>query len=159
MTYINMLEKIAELLKKEHFTVATAESCTGGLIGHMLTNIAGSSEYYRGGVIAYSNDVKECILGVRRSTLEKYGAVSEQTAYEMADGAKRKLDAHIAIATTGIAGPGGGSEEKPVGLVYIALATPYGIEVRKFIFNGDRLENKKNFAKAALNMLLEFLER
>ncbi len=154
-----MLEKIAELLKKEHFTVATAESCTGGLIGHMLTNIPGSSEYYRGGVISYSNDVKECILGVRKSTLDKYGAVSEQTAYEMADGVKRKLDAHIAIATTGIAGPGGGSEEKPVGLVYIALATPYGIEVRKFIFKGDRLENKENFAKAALNMLLEFLER
>ena len=153
-----MLEKIAKLLKEKGYTISTAESCTGGLIGHMLTNVPGSSEYYKGGIISYSNEAKICLLGVRHDTLSKYGAVSEQVAYEMADGIKRKLDTNLAIATTGIAGPGGGSEEKPVGLVYIALANPYSIEVKEFRFEGERLENKENFAKSALNMLLKFLE-
>ncbi len=153
-----MLEKIAKLLKEKGYTISTAESCTGGLIGHMLTNVPGSSEYYKGGIISYSNEAKICLLGVRHDTLSKYGAVSEQVAYEMADGIKRKLDTNLAIATTGIAGPGGGSEEKPVGLVYIALANPYSIEVKEFRFEGGRLENKENFAKSALNMLLKFLE-
>ena len=153
-----MLEEIAELLKKRKLTIATAESCTGGLIGHMLTNVPGSSEYYKGGVIAYSNEVKICLLHVRRETIQKYGAVSEQTAYEMADGAKRKFDVSLALATTGVAGPSS-SENKPVGLVYIALANPYGIEVKEFRFQGDRLKNKENFANAALGMLLDFLKR
>lgn len=154
-----MLEKIASLLKKKKLWIATAESCTAGLIGHTLTNIPGSSEYYKGGIISYSNEVKMKILGVKKETLETYGAVSEQTARQMAEGAKRVLETDIAIATTGIAGPGGGTKEKPVGLVYIGLATPEGVEARKFIFHGDRLQNKENFCNAALKMLLEYLER
>ena len=153
-----LMEEIAEILKKEGLTIATAESCTGGLVGHMLTNIPGSSEYYRGGIIAYSNEAKIRFLCVRKEAIEKYGAVSEQVAYEMADGAKRIFDVDLAIATTGVAGPSG-SENKPVGLVYIGLANPYGIEVKRFNFKGNRLENKENFAKAALNMLLDFLKR
>ncbi len=154
-----MLEKIASLLKEKKLWIATAESCTAGLIGHTLTNIPGSSEYYKGGIISYSNEVKMKILGVKKKTLETYGAVSEQTARQMAEGAKRVLETDIAIATTGIAGPGGGTKEKPVGLVYIGLATPEGVEARKFIFHGDRLQNKENFCNAALKMLLEYLER
>ena len=154
-----MLEKIASLLKEKKLWIATAESCTAGLIGHTLTNIPGSSEYYKGGIISYSNEVKMKILGVKKETLETYGAVSEQTACQMAEGAKRVLETDIAIATTGIAGPGGGTKEKPVGLVYIGLATPEGVEARKFIFHGDRLQNKENFCNAALKMLLEYLER
>jgi len=154
-----MLERIASLLKEKKLWIATAESCTGGLIGHTLTNIPGSSEYYKGGIIAYSNEVKMKILGVKRETLESYGAVSEQTARQMAEGVKRVLETDVAIATTGIAGPGGGTKEKPVGLVYIGLATPEGVEARKFVFHGDRLQNKESFCNAALKMLLEYLEK
>ncbi|MEM1513628.1 MAG: CinA family protein [Candidatus Thermoplasmatota archaeon] len=154
-----MLERIAELLKKNKLWVATAESCTAGLIAHTLTNISGSSEYYKGGIIAYSNEIKVKILGVKEETLKKYGAVSEQTAKEMAEGARKVIGVDVAIATTGIAGPTGGTAEKPVGLVYIALATPEATEVKRFIFKGDRLENKQNFCNAALGMLLDYLEK
>jgi len=153
-----MLEKIAKLLKQKKFWVATAESCTAGLVAHMLTNIPGSSEYFKGSVVAYSNEVKTKVLGVKEETLKQYGAVSEQTAKEMASGVKKLLGVDIAVATTGIAGPGGATPTKPVGLVYIGLATPEGIEARKFIFSGDRLQNKESFANAALSMLLEYLE-
>ncbi|MBC7128686.1 MAG: CinA family protein [Thermoplasmatales archaeon] len=154
-----MIEKIAELLKNKKLWVATAESCTSGLIAHTLTNISGSSEYFKGGVVAYSNEVKVKILGVKEETLRKYGAVSEQTAREMAEGARKAIGADIAIATTGIAGPTGGTQEKPVGLVYVALATPKTTEVRRFLFKGNRIENKQNFCNAALGMLLEYLEK
>lgn len=154
-----MLEKIASLLKERKLWIATAESCTAGLIAHMLTNISGSSAYFKGGVVAYANEVKVNLLGVKEDTLAKYGAVSHQTAYEMASGIKNLMGVNIGLATTGIAGPTGGTEEKPVGLVYIGLATDEGVEVKKFNFKGDRLQNKENFAKSALNMLLEYLER
>ncbi len=153
-----MLEKIANLLKEKKIWIATAESCTGGLIGHMLTNIPGSSEYYKGGVVAYSNEIKIKVLGVKEETLKKYGAVSEQTAKEMAIGIKNLMDVDIGISTTGIAGPGGATPTKPVGLVYVGLAGEE-VEARKFLFSGNRLQNKENFAKSALNMLLEYLER
>jgi len=153
-----MLERVASLLKEKGLWIATAESCTGGLIGHKLTNIPGSSEYFKGGVISYGNEVKMKLLGVKEETLKKYGAVSEQTAREMAEGVKKLMDVNIAIATTGIAGPGGGTETKPVGLVYAALAHDDGVIVKKFVFNGAREENKESFANAALNMLLEYLE-
>ncbi len=154
-----MLERIAELLKKNNLWVATAESCTAGLVAHTLTNIPGSSEYFKGGVVAYSNEVKVKLLGVKEETLKKHGAVSSQTAYEMAYGVKKLLDVDIGIATTGIAGPGGATPTKPVGLVYIGLATPDGVETRKFNFHGDRLQNKESFCKSALQMLLEYLEK
>jgi len=152
-----MQEEIARALLERKWWIATAESCTGGLLAHTLTNIPGSSAYFRGGVVSYSNEVKMKVLGVKRETLEQYGAVSEQTAREMAEGVKNLMEVDVAVATTGIAGPGGGTPEKPVGLVYIGLATPEGVEVKRFLFNGDRLYNKEQFCNAALNMVLEYL--
>ena len=154
-----MLEKIASLMKEKKLRIATAESCTAGLIAHLLTNISGSSAYFKGSIVAYANEVKINLLGVKEDTLAKYGAVSYQTAYEMASGIKNLMKVNIGLATTGIAGPTGGTKEKPVGLVYIGLATDEGVKVKKFNFKGDRLQNKENFAKSALNMLLEYLER
>jgi len=155
--YLFMQEEIARALLERKWWIATAESCTGGLLAHTLTNIPGSSAYFRGGVVSYSNEVKMKVLGVKRETLEQYGAVSEQTAREMAEGVKNLMEVDVAVATTGIAGPGGGTPEKPVGLVYIGLATPEGVEVKRFLFNGDRLYNKEQFCNAALNMVLEYL--
>ncbi|RLF33311.1 MAG: damage-inducible protein CinA [Thermoplasmata archaeon] len=152
-----MQEEIARFLLERKWWIATAESCTGGLLAHTLTNIPGSSAYFKGGVVSYSNEVKMKVLGVKRETLEQYGAVSEQTAREMAEGVKNLMEVDVAVATTGIAGPGGGTPEKPVGLVYIGLATPEGVEVKRFLFNGDRLYNKEQFCNAALNMVLEYL--
>ena len=155
--YVFMLEKIAQFLRERKWWIATAESCTGGLLAHTLTKIPGSSAYFKGGVVSYSNEVKMKVLGVKRETLEQYGAVSEQTAREMAEGVKNLMEVDVAVATTGIAGPGGGTPSKPVGLVYIGLATPEGVEVKRFLFNGDRLYNKEQFCNAALNMVLEYL--
>ena len=154
----SVLRKVAELLKHKKLTVATAESCTGGLIGHTLTNISGSSEYYDRGIISYSNRAKMELLGVKEETLKKYGAVSDQTAREMAMGVRERSKVDIGIATTGIAGPTGGTKEKPVGLVYIGLSVKEGTIVRRFNFHGDRLGNKKSTCNAALQILLEYLE-
>ena len=153
-----LLHRVAELLKHKKLSVATAESCTGGLIGHTLTNVSGSSEYYDRGIISYSNRAKMELLGVKEETLKKHGAVSEQTAREMAIGVRERSRVDIGIATTGIAGPTGGTREKPVGLVYIGLSTGEGTVVRKFNFHGDRVENKESTCSAALQMLLEYLE-
>ncbi len=114
---------VGELLTERGLTLATAESCTGGLIGNRITDVAGSSAYYRGGIVAYTNDLKKELLGVSRTTLSMFGAVSEETACEMALGARKVAHSDLAIATTGIAGPDGGSEEKPVGTVAVALAS------------------------------------
>ncbi len=152
-----LLEKIARLLKERKMRIATAESCTGGLIGHTLTNIPGSSDYYEGGIISYSNALKAKLLGVREKTLVVYGAVSEQTAHEMAEGMRRRANVDIGIATTGIAGPGGGTPEKPVGLVYIALSTEKDTKVEKHLFHGNRVENKEHTCNAALALLLTHL--
>jgi PncC family amidohydrolase len=146
-----------ERLIKVGWRVATAESCTGGLVGHLLTEIAGSSSYYLGGVIAYDNAVKRNILGVKAETIETVGAVSERCAREMAAGAQRLLGTEVAVATTGIAGPGGGTPQKPVGLVYIAVATPSGILCERYVFGGDRTGNKEETARRALELLLENL--
>lgn len=153
-----LLEKIARLLKERNIKIATAESCTGGLIGHTLTNIPGSSDYYEGGIISYSNALKAKLLGVREKTLVVHGAVSEQTAHEMAEGMRRRANVDIGIATTGIAGPGGGTPEKPVGLVYIATSTEKGTKVENHLFHGSRVENKEHTCNAALMMLLTHLE-
>ncbi len=152
-------EKISLLLEEKHLKVATAESCTGGLIGDTITNIPGNSEYYEGGIVSYSNDMKIKFLGVDERILAEYGAVSEQTAREMADGVRRVTGVDIGIATTGIAGPGGGTEKKPVGLVYISISTSEATEVKKHIFHGNRRENKEQACRAALTILLNYLEQ
>jgi PncC family amidohydrolase len=137
--------------------LATAESCSGGLIAHRITNVAGSSEYFAGGVVAYSNAVKTALLGVPEDLLERYGAVSDPVARAMAEGARTRLGAAIAVSVTGIAGPGGGTPEKPVGLVYIAVSGPHGVVVRECRFSGSREEIKQQTAETALRLLVEYL--
>lgn len=151
-------EEIGELLRAKHLTLATAESCTGGLLGHLITNVPGSSDYFLGGVITYSNGAKENLLGVQHETLEEHGAVSEQVAQEMARGAKNLFHSDLSLATTGIAGPGSGTKGKPVGLVYIALAAPNKELCERHIWQGDRLENKRHSAERTLELLKEYLE-
>jgi PncC family amidohydrolase len=149
---------VGRLLTQRGLTFAAAESCTGGLLGHRITNVPGSSAYYQGSITAYSYDVKEQLLHVRHDTLYNYGAVSDQTAREMARGVRRALRADIGVAVTGIAGPGGGMPEKPVGLVYVALAAEDGEWVERHVWNGDRWENKVRSAEAALDLLRRYLE-
>jgi PncC family amidohydrolase len=149
---------VGGLLQRRGVTLAVAESCTGGLIGHRITNVPGSSAYYQGSITAYSYDAKELIVHVRHDTLYQYGAVSEQTAREMAQGVRRAFHADVGLAVTGIAGPDGGMPEKPVGLVYIALATPDGEWVERQVWTGNRLENKEHSAEAALDLLCRYLE-
>ena len=142
---VTMEQAVGALLQQKGLTIATAESCTGGLVAHRLTNISGSSSYYRGGVVAYANEVKMRLLGVDAGTLAQHGAVSEPVAREMADGVRRVMRSDIAIATTGIAGPTGGTAQKPVGLVYIAVADAAGVAVRELRASGGR-EYIKNWA-------------
>ena len=153
-----LLREVASLLTEKELTIATAESCTGGLIGHVLTTIPGSSAYYVGGTIAYTNALKIKLLGVASSTLDDYGAVSESTAQEMAEGIKTVTQADIGVASTGIAGPSGGTLEKPVGLVYIGLAAEV-TTVKAFVFDGDRLQNKKATVQAVLQMILDCIHQ
>jgi PncC family amidohydrolase len=154
---VTMAQLVGERCRWSEATVATAESCTGGLVGHVLTEVAGSSEYYRGGVVSYSDDVKSSLLDVPAAALERHGAVSAQVAVAMAEGARRVLGSSIAVAVTGIAGPGGGSEAKPVGLTYVAVADQHGHDVRRHQWSGDRTTNKLASAHAVLCLLLERL--
>lgn len=155
---IKMIEKeIGDELRKRGLSISTAESCTGGLVSHRITNVSGSSDYYKGSVIAYANEVKEKILGVAGRTLREKGAVSAECAVEMAKGVCSLLGSDIGIATTGIAGPTGGTPDKPVGLVYIALATNDYVYHEKHIFHADREGNKCEAADAALEMLKGYL--
>jgi PncC family amidohydrolase len=140
-------------------TLTTAESCTGGLLGHLLTEVPGSSGYYLGGIVSYSNALKEAELGVGAATLERHGAVSAQVAVAMAEGARRRYAADLAVAVTGIAGPDGGTAAKPVGLTYVAVADAAGHDVRRDQWLGDRTANKLASARAALELLLGRLER
>ncbi|MGM0501490.1 MAG: competence/damage-inducible protein A [Bacillota bacterium] len=144
---------VARLLMEQHLTIATAESCTGGLIGDRFTSVAGSSNYFDRGVISYSNQAKQELLNVKQETLEQFGAVSTQTAKEMAVGIKEQAEVDIGLATTGIAGPGGGTEEKPVGLVYLALAQGDEVIVKEKKFNGNRRRVKYLTSQTILNLL------
>ncbi len=156
----SVLEEFHKVALEKGITIGTAESCTGGLVGKMLTDLGGSSGYYQGGIISYANAVKEQVLGVSSETLATYGAVSEETAKEMVEGVFRVLRTDYAIATTGIAGPGGGSQEKPVGLVYIGIGTPRGITVYKEIFIGDRDSIRKSVAERVIQYVYkELIER
>lgn len=155
---VEYIKKIVETLKARGEVFCTAESCTGGQISKTVTDLAGVSAVFFGGVVSYANEIKEKLLGVRHKTLEKYGAVSEQTAAEMATGAVRALGADFSVAVTGIAGPDGGSEEKPVGLVYIACAEKNGnVKVTKNLFSGDRKAVRDQTTKTALQMLADFV--
>lgn len=150
-------EQIQDRLCALRQSLVTAESCTGGMIAQQLTAMAGASHYFRGGVVVYSNRLKEQLLGVRPETLIKYGAVSEQVAKEMAEGARHRLDADYAIAVTGIAGPGGGTPDKPVGLVFIATASPKETRVADHIFPGSRAEIRQATTSTALWQLWEMI--
>ena len=151
-------ETLGPLLIARRLTLAVAESCTGGLIGHRLTNVPGSSEYFLGGLIAYSYLAKEKLLGVQHDTLETFGAVSEQTVREMARGARRVLGADLGVAVTGIAGPGGATPDKPVGLTWIALSAPDFERAERRVWTGNREANKQASAEAALRLVLDYLE-
>ncbi|MGD8404437.1 MAG: CinA family protein [Anaerolineales bacterium] len=149
---------IGELLCQSKLTLATAESCTGGLVADHITNIPGSSEYFHGGIIAYSYEAKVALLNVSWDTLQKYGAVSKETVIEMARGAREALKVDIVVSISGIAGPGGGMPDKPVGTTWIGLSTVDGDWARKFIWEGDRLENKSLSADAAIRFILDYLK-
>ena len=146
-------EKVGDLLREKSLTLATAESCTGGLIGHRLTQVSGSSDYYKEGFVVYSNQAKMDRLGVEPRLIEEFGAVSEPVAEAMAQGVCRVTGADIGVSVTGIAGPSGGSDLKPVGLTYIAVHDRSGTHCRKFIFTHDRAQNKERAAQAALNLV------
>jgi nicotinamide-nucleotide amidase len=144
---------VGKLLINKAQTLSTAESCTGGEIAHLITSIPGSSAYFMGSVVAYSNSVKTEFLGVKQETIASFGAVSENVVREMASGAKERFKTNYAIATSGIAGPDGGSDLKPVGTVWIAVASEQSIRSERFVFGTDRLTNIRRFSLAALNML------
>lgn len=146
---------LGEALRERGLTCAVAESCTGGLIGHLITSIAGSSDYFQGGIIAYSNDAKVRLLNVEQEILASVGAVSSETAAAMARGVRPALAADVGISSTGIAGPGGATARKPVGLVYIGVATPQGVVIRELRLDGDRAENIERSAIMALQLALE----
>ena len=150
---------IGKLLNAAGATVATAESCTGGLIGSLITEVAGSSAYYRGGVIAYSNELKEHLLGVNHNTLVQHGAVSEATAIEMARGCLATTGADYAIATTGISGPTGATEEKPLGLVYVAVASRHEVVCNRYVFTTTRQQHQHRTANQALFDLYKLLTK
>ena len=150
-------EEIGSLLVLQGLTLVTAESCTGGLVAHCITNVSGSSTYYLGGFVAYANEMKEQFLGVQLSTLLAYGAVSEETAREMARGARLRAGADVAVSVTGIAGPTGGTPDKPVGLVYIALSAADAELCQRHVWQGDRLANKEQSAEAALQLIRRYL--
>ncbi len=151
-------QEVAALLRSRGLSLGLVESASGGLISHLITNVPGSSDYYNGSITAYSNQVKTSLVGVKEATLNRYGAVSPQVAQEMAGGGRIALTADVCLANTGIAGPGGATDEKPVGLFYIGLAHRAGASSRKFVFSGDREENKKSTARAGLSWLKEYLE-
>lgn len=149
--------EIGDLLRRKGLTLGAVESATGGLISHMITDVPGSSDYYKGSVIAYSNEVKVRVVGVREETVNQYGSVSSQVAEEMAAGGRKVLGADICLADTGIAGPAGETPGKPVGLFYIGLAHQSGTYSREHSFQGNREQNKRSAAEAALNWLKEYL--
>jgi PncC family amidohydrolase len=151
--------EVGELLRRRGLTLGSVESATGGLISHLITNVPGSSEYYRGSVVSYSNEVKTKVIGVKTATLEKYGSVSPQVAEEMAAGGRKLLQVDICVADTGIAGPGGATPGKAVGLFYLGMAHGGGVSSRRFDFHGTREENKRSAAEAALAWVKEYLEK
>lgn len=150
-------EQIVRKLQEKRYTITTAESCTGGLLAGRILNVSGASEVYMEGYITYANEAKERILGVKHETLETYGAVSKETAEEMAIGAARAAKADVALSTTGIAGPGGGTVEKPVGLIYISCFLNGEVQVRELRLHGTREENRQGTVTETLKLLNDIL--
>ena len=150
-------QEVGNLLHQKGLTLGIIESATGGLISHLITNVPGSSDYYKGSVTAYSNEVKIKIVGVKEDTIAKYGAVSAQVAEEMAQGGRKILASDICLADTGIAGPGGATPGKPAGLFYLGLSHQSGTYSQKHEFREDREQNKQSAAEAALGWLREYL--
>jgi nicotinamide-nucleotide amidase len=144
---------VGKLLTSKNQNLCTAESCTGGEIAHLITSVSGSSNYYKGSVIAYDNSVKMNLLGVKAESIQRHGAVSEAVVREMADGARKLFNTGYAVATSGIAGPDGGTDEKPVGTLWMAVASEKGTVAERRIFGNDRIANIKRFSLAALNLL------
>ena len=153
----NLEHEVGELLQRKGLTLGVVESATGGLISHRITNVPGSSGYYKGSVTVYSNEVKVSVVGVKEETISRYGAVSHQVAEEMAEGGRRLLGSDICLADTGIAGPAGATPGKPLGLFYIGLSHKGGTYSREHNFHGSREQNKQNAAEAALGWLKENL--
>jgi len=147
-------EKVVRALQERNYTVATAESCTGGLVAGTILNVSGASAVVNEGYITYSNEAKNRILGVSKETLEHFGAVSEETAREMAEGVAKVADADVGISTTGIAGPGGGTDKKPVGLIYVGCFFKGQTYVKELHLNGNRENNRKQTVEEALEMTL-----
>jgi nicotinamide-nucleotide amidase len=150
-------EEVGALLRQKGLTLGIVESASGGLISHLITNVPGSSDYHKGSVTAYSNEVKVRVVGVKEATINQYGAVSAEVAEEMAQGGKKVLAIDICLADTGIAGPAGAEAGKPVGLFFIGLAHEAKTLTRKYNFKGDREQNKQSAAEAALGWLKEYL--
>ncbi len=150
-------QDVGNLLRQKGLTLGAVESATGGLISHLVTNVPGSSDYYKGSVTAYSNEVKIKVVGVKEETINKYGAVSPQVAEEMAQGGRKVLAVNICLADTGIAGPTGATPGKPVGFFYIGLSHQTGTYSQKHSFPGNREQNKLHAAQAALGWLKEYL--
>ncbi len=149
-----MNKRLLEEFTKRNLTLAIGESCTGGLLASYIVSIPGASKYFLGGIIAYSNDIKMRILGVRKETIEKYGAVSEECVKEMVLGIAKLFKSDVSIAITGIAGPSGGTKEKPVGLVYIAILHK-NLKVEKQVFSGERNEIREKVARRAIEILID----
>ena len=154
-----MEQQAVELLMKHNLTITTAESCTGGLIAATLVNVPGISGQFKEGYITYSNDAKEKLLGVSHETLERYGAVSSQTAEEMARGARQSANADISIISTGIAGPDGGTKEKPAGLVYLACCYKDHVKVERHLFSGDRQAVRNCAVREALRLIIQTIQQ
>lgn len=151
---LNDLSKtVGKLLTRKKLTISVCESCTGGMLGGIITTIPGSSKYFVGGIIVYSNRVKRTCGSVKQQTLKKYGAVSAEVAQDMATGVRKKLKSDIGVGITGIAGPSGGTKKKPVGLVYICIAFKRKIYIKKFLFKGNRTQIRKRACNEALYLL------
>jgi PncC family amidohydrolase len=150
--------QVGRLLRERSLKLSLAESCTGGLLGDRITNLPGSSEYFWGSLVTYAYEAKAALLNVSWETLNTRGAVSRETVLEMARGARSALGTDIAVSVSGIAGPGGGTEEKPVGTTWICLVAADGEWTRRFRFTGDRVQNKSSAADAALQLMLDYLE-
>lgn len=151
-------ERIGDILREKGWTLGTVESATGGLIAQRITSVAGSSDYFKGGIISYANEIKIAVVGVKKETLEEFGAVSHQVAEQMASGGRNVLRVDVCVADTGIAGPGGATPGKPVGLFYLGLADRKGCTSRRYEFQGNREENRRQAAEAVLQWLLDYLE-